>query len=77
LTNEIEQQMGPFTEIRDRFEAVTGVGPEAATVLISEMGVDLTAFATPGHPASWAGLCPGHHESAGKRQSGRTRHGNR
>lgn len=77
LTAEIEERMRPFAAIRDRLDAVTGVGPEAATVLISEMGVDLTAFATPGHAASWAGLCPGHHESAGKRRSGRTRHGNR
>lgn len=77
LTTEIEEQMRPFTEIRDRLDALTGVGPEAATVLISEMGVDWSAFATPGHAASWAGLCPGHHESAGKRKSGRTRHGNR
>jgi transposase len=77
LTVEIEERMRPFAAIRDRLDQVTGVGPEAATVLISEMGVDLSAFATPGHAASWAGLCPGHHESAGKRKSGRTRHGNR
>jgi len=77
LTTDIEERMRPFTEIRDRLDAVTGVGSEAATVLISEMGVELSAFPTPGHAASWAGLCPGHHESAGKRQSGRTRHGNR
>jgi transposase len=77
LTTEIEERMRPFSAIRDRLDAVTGVGPEAATVLISEMGADLSAFPTPGHAASWAGLCPGHQESAGKHKSGRTRHGNR
>lgn len=77
LTTEIEERMRPFSEIRDRLDEVTGIGQEAATVFVSEMGVDLSAFPTPAHAASWAGLCPGHHESAGKRKSGRTRQGNR
>lgn len=77
LTADIEERIRPFAEVRDRLDEVTGVGKEVGTVFISEMGVDLSAFPTPGHAASWAGLCPGHHESAGKRKSGRTRKGNR
>ena len=48
-----------------------------AEVIIAETGADMSRFRTAGHLASWAGICPGHHESAGKRKSGKTRHGNR
>jgi transposase len=53
------------------------VGQTTAEVIIAETGGDMTRFRTAGHLASWAGVCPGHHESAGKRKSGKTRHGNR
>ncbi|MFD0508068.1 IS110 family transposase [Streptomyces chiangmaiensis] len=46
-------------------------------MIIAETGGDMTRFRTAGHLASWAGVCPGHHESAGKHKSGRRRHGNR
>ena len=45
-------------------------------MIVGEIGVDMSRFPTPAHLASWAGLCPGHHESAGKRRSGRARKGN-
>jgi transposase len=77
LTAEIEERMSPFVQIRERLDGVTGIGPDVATVYISEMGVDTSPWPTYQHAASWAGLCPGHHESAGKNKSGRTRHGNR
>lgn len=54
-----------------------GVGQATAEVIIAETGADMTRFRTAAHLASWAGVCPGHHESAGKRKSGKTRHGNR
>jgi hypothetical protein len=46
-------------------------------VIIAETGADMSRFCTAGHLASWAGVCPGHYESAGKHKSGKTRHGNR
>jgi transposase len=46
-------------------------------VIIAEIGVDMRRFATAGHLASWGGMCPGNHESGGKRRSGRARKGNR
>ncbi|MGW6919145.1 transposase [Kitasatospora sp. NPDC054939] len=55
--------------------AWTGISATLAQVIIAEIGVDMSRFATAGHLASWAGMCPGNKESAGKRLSGRTRHG--
>jgi transposase len=77
LTTQIEECLRPFAATRKRLDEITGIGPEVATVFISELGADMTRWPTPAHAASWAGLCPGHHESAGKHTSGRTRHGNR
>jgi transposase len=51
------------------------VSKRAAEVLIAEIGVDMTRFPTPGHLSSWAGMCPGNNESAGKHHSGKTRKG--
>ena len=76
LTAAIEERMRPFAEIRERLDVIPGIGPDVATVFLAEMGADMTRWPTPAHAASWAGLCPGHHESAGKRQSGRVRKGN-
>jgi transposase len=56
---------------------IPGVGRRVAEVLIAEVGLDMTVFPSAGHLASWAGICPGNQESAGKRLSGRTRPGNR
>ncbi len=57
-------------------QTVPGIGEKVAMVIIAEIGLDMTRFPTAGHLASWAGLCPGNHESAGKRSSGRTTKGN-
>ncbi len=77
LTTQIEECMRPFAAIRERLDEITGIGPQVATVFISELGTDMSRWPTPGHAASWAGLCPGHHQSAGKHKSGRPRFGNR
>ena len=51
---------------------ITGVAKTTAEVPIAEIGVDISAFPTAPHLASWAGVCPGNNDSAGKRRSGRT-----
>jgi transposase len=57
----------------ERMQTIPGVGRRTAEVLVAEIGTDLTRFPSARHLASWAGLCPGHDERAGKRRSGRTR----
>ena len=67
----------PFADAVARLDTIPGVAQRTAEILLAELGLDLARFPTAGHLASWAGMCPGNHESAGKRQSGRTRKGNR
>jgi transposase len=69
--------MRPFARQLEHLVTIPGVGQATAEVIIAETGGDMSRFRTAGHLASWAGVCPGHHESAGKRKSGKTRHGNR
>jgi transposase len=71
----IEEAMRPFAEAEERLMTIPGVGRQAAEVIVAEIGSDMTRFATPGHLASWAGLCPGHNESAGKRRKARATKG--
>jgi transposase len=66
----------PFEDALNRLESIPGVGRRVAETLIAEIGIDMTRFPTAGHLASWAGMCPGNNESAGKRKSGKTRKGN-
>jgi transposase len=77
LTAQIEAALAPFAREAARLDAIPGVGPRTAEILIAELGVDMRQFPTARHAASWAGLCPGTHESAGKRRAVRTRKGNR
>jgi transposase len=72
----IEQATLPFAEAVEHLDTIPGVARATAEVSVSEVGTDMTRFPTPGHLASWAGVCPGNRESAGKRLSGRTRPGN-
>ena len=77
LTAEIDTALRPFAAERARLDSIPGVGPRTVEVLIAEMGVDMGQFPTARHLASWAGLSPGNHESAGKRKTVRTGKGNR
>ncbi len=61
---------------RELLATMPGISTAGAENILAETGVDMTAFQTPAHLASWAGVCPGHHESAGRSRSGRTRPGN-
>jgi len=71
----VEAALEPFRQAVDLIVTVPGVGPDVATAIVSEIGTDMTRFATEGHLISWAGLCPRADESAGKRRSNRIRQG--
>jgi transposase len=75
LSAEVEQRLRPFVEALVRLDTIPGVGPRTAETLLAELGPDLSRFPTAGHLASWAGMCPGNDESAGKRRSGKSRKG--
>ena len=77
LSDAIEEQIAPFARQRDLLMTIPGVKQRTAEVLIAEIGVDMNAFPTPKHLASWAGVCPGNDQSAGKRRSGKTRKGSK
>ena len=77
LDARIEQMMEPFQCWRDLLATVPGIGRHAAAAVISEIGVTVKEFfPDDAHLASWTGLCPGNHQSAGKRRSGKPRPGN-
>jgi transposase len=76
LSEEIAERFRPFEAALERLDTIPGIGRRAAERILAEIGADVSDFPTAGHLASWAGLCPGNHQSAGKRLSGRTRHGN-
>ena len=73
----IEGLMGPFQEAVDRLMTIPGVKTQVAQAIAAEVGVDVQPFPSAAHLASWAGVCPGNHESAGKRKSGKTAKGSR
>jgi transposase len=75
LSEEINRQLLPLRQQVDLLITIPGISLTLAQILIAEIGVDMGRFATAGHLASWAGMCPGNNESAGRRLSGRTRHG--
>jgi transposase len=68
--------IAPFAAQIELLTSIPGIGERVATVVISEIGVDMARFPTAGHLAAWAGLAPGNNESAGRRRSGRHRRGN-
>ena len=75
----LEQAIASQAELEKltRLVTIPGVDLITAWTLLAELGSDMRVFSSPRHAASWAGLCPGNHESAGKRLSNRTRKGNR
>jgi len=77
LSVEIERVIAPFSDKVELLDTIPGVDRKTAEVLIAEIGVDMGQFPTHAHLASWAGMCPGNDESAGKRRSGKTRKGSK
>lgn len=72
LVQEIERSIAPFGEAMDLLRTIPGVNEVAAATIVAEIGTDTTRFPSAKHLASWAGLCPGNRESAGKRLGGKT-----
>ncbi len=77
VSGEIDQRLTADQEAIALLDTIPGVGQRAAEILIAEIGTDMSRFPSAKHLASWAGMCPGNHESGGKRLSGKTRKGNR
>lgn len=77
LDNEIKERMRPFEGQVVLLDSIIGVGERSAQTIIAEIGTDMSVFPSAGHLSSWAGMCPGHNESAGKKKSSRTRKGNK
>jgi len=73
---QIQEYVRPFEEAIRRLDTIPGVACETAEIIIAEIGIEMSRFPTAAHLASWAGVAPGNHESAGKRLSGRTTKGN-
>jgi transposase len=72
---QVEAEVAPFAHQVERLMTIPGIGLVVAWVIIAEIGIDMGRFPTAAHLASWVGLCPGNHESAGKRRSGKARKG--
>ncbi|MEV6012724.1 IS110 family transposase [Streptomyces sp. NPDC051976] len=75
LGEEITRQLAPFRRQVELLTTIPGVNAKSAEVILAEIGVDMSRFPSAAHLASWAGMCPGNHESAGKHTSGKSRPG--
>jgi transposase len=72
----LSEMLAPYDHYMGLLMSIPGVEWINAVTIIAEIGIDMSAFASPAHLASWAGLCPGNNESAGKNRSGKSRKGN-
>jgi len=77
LDEEIKRRMLPFEEDLELLDTIPGVARRTAETIAAEIGTNMDQFPSAAHLCSWAGLCPGQNESAGKRKSGKTRKGNK
>jgi transposase len=77
ISERIEAACAPFAVQVEAVQSIPGVGPRVAEIILAEIGPDMSVFPTEGHLASWAGMCLGQRESAGKRGSAKTRKGSK
>lgn len=77
LSAELDTEIAPFHQAREQLASIPGVSNRVAEVIIAESGANMNRFPTPQQLASWAAVCPGNNESAGRQLGGRTRKGNR
>ncbi|MCI0691690.1 IS110 family transposase [candidate division KSB1 bacterium] len=77
IEEQIDEKLKAYAEVYECLMSIPFFAKISTAGFIAEMGADMSPFLTGAHAASWAGLCPGNHESAGKRKSGKTRHGNK
>lgn len=76
LTTEMEPHLTPFDEEKELLISIPGIQESTASVILAEIGVDMSVFPSAKHFASWAGLAPGNRQSGGKRLSSRITDGN-
>jgi len=77
LSEEVVNRIVPFSKVIELMDLIPGIDQRVAEGIVAEIGIDMSRFPTHRHLASWAGVCPGNNESAGKRKSGKTRKGDR
>jgi transposase len=77
LSAEVAERLRPFELAVKRLDSIPGISRQIAEVMLAEIGWDMSRFPTDKNLASWAGMCPGNNESAGKRRNGKTRKGSR
>jgi len=77
LDRQIATRLAPHSEIIDRLCEIPGIRNRVCEEIVAEIGLDMTKFPSAEHLCSWAALCPGNNESAGKKKSGRTNHGDK
>lgn len=76
LSGEVSKRMSPFQEVLHRIDAVPGLATRTIEQVVAEIGLNMHQFPSSDHLASWARVCPGNNESAGKQKSGQTGHAN-
>ncbi len=77
MDERVAAEMQPYQVEVELLSTVNGIARRAAEVILAEIGADMSRFATAGHLASWAGVCPGNNKTGGKAKPGHTRPGNK